>query len=108
MSAFAGAVRQMFRDPNISAPAIWRSAASGQDVPLRVIAKSPDETFAFGAGQFATATMVVDVMVSAAPDLRAGDLIAIGGEQYQVQGEPLRDRERLTWSVDLRPVRGVV
>jgi hypothetical protein len=33
---------------------------------------------------------------------RPGDHIAIDGERYLVQGEPVRDRERLVWTVDLR------
>ncbi|MDZ7909007.1 MAG: hypothetical protein U5N10_12815 [Gemmobacter sp.] len=37
------------------------------------------------------------------PDPRPGDLIVIGADSFTVQGEPVRDRERLIWSLDLRP-----
>nr|WP_322890706.1 MULTISPECIES: hypothetical protein [unclassified Yoonia] len=37
------------------------------------------------------------------PDPRLGDLIVIGVDSFTIQGEPVRDRERLIWSLDLRP-----
>ena len=36
-------------------------------------------------------------------DPRPGDLIVIGVDSFTIQGEPVRDRERLIWSLDLRP-----
>ena len=36
---------------------------------------------------------------------RPGDRIEIDGEAFLIQGEPVRDRERLVWTVDLRPAR---
>ena len=46
---------------------------------------------------------MVDVRVSDLPFPRPGDLIVIGADSFTVQGEPVRDRERLVWSLDLRP-----
>lgn len=37
------------------------------------------------------------------PDPRPGDLIVIGTDSFTIQGERVRDRERLIWSLDLRP-----
>ena len=37
------------------------------------------------------------------PAPRPGDLIVIGADSFTIQGEPTRDRERLIWSLDLRP-----
>lgn len=34
---------------------------------------------------------------------RPGDRFEIKGETFLIQGEPYRDRERLVWTVDLRP-----
>ncbi len=34
---------------------------------------------------------------------RPGDRIEIDGDAFLIQGEPVRDRERLVWTVDLRP-----
>ena len=47
--------------------------------------------------------MMVDVRVSDMLDPRTGDLIVIGAESFTIQGEPVRDRERLIWTLDLRP-----
>jgi hypothetical protein len=34
---------------------------------------------------------------------RPDDRLVIDGEAFVVQGEPLRDRERLVWTLDTRP-----
>ena len=39
----------------------------------------------------------------AIPTPRPGDVIVIGADSHVIQGEPLRDRERLIWTLDLRP-----
>ncbi|WRH64349.1 MAG: hypothetical protein RSE12_08470 [Fuscovulum sp.] len=36
------------------------------------------------------------------PAPRPGDVIVIGANSHFIQGEPLRDRERLIWTLDLR------
>jgi hypothetical protein len=41
--------------------------------------------------------------VSDLPNPRTGDLIVIGADSFTIQGEPVRDRERLIWTLDLRP-----
>lgn len=56
----------------------------------------------FGAGRFVSDTLMVDVRVSDLPDPRPGDLIVIGIDSFTIQGEPVRDRERLIWTLDLR------
>jgi len=35
--------------------------------------------------------------------VRPGDVIVIGSDSHVILGEPLRDRERLIWTLDLRP-----
>jgi len=45
----------------------------------------------------------VDLSVAEVPMPRPGERIEIDGEAFLVQGEPVRDRERLVWTVDLRP-----
>ena len=35
--------------------------------------------------------------------MRTVDLIVIGADSFTIQGEPTRDRERLIWTLDLRP-----
>ncbi len=46
---------------------------------------------------------VVDVRVADLPSPRPGDVIVIGADSHVIQGEPLRDRERLIWTLDLKP-----
>lgn len=57
----------------------------------------------FGARRFVSDTTVVDVRVADLPVPRPGDAIVIGADSHVIQGEPLRDRERLIWTLDLRP-----
>ena len=57
----------------------------------------------FGAGRFVSDTTVVDVRVADLTSPRPGDVIVIGADSHVIQGEPLRDRERLIWTLDLRP-----
>ncbi len=46
---------------------------------------------------------MTSVRVADLPAPRPGDVIVIGAERFVIQGEPLRDRERLIWTLDLRP-----
>ena len=72
-------------------------------VRLRVIRRAPDRITEFGAGRFVSDSMMVDVRVFDLPDPHTGDLIIIGADSFTIQGEPVRDRERLVWALDLRP-----
>ena len=45
----------------------------------------------------------IDLRVAEVPAPRSGDRIEIDGDAFLIQGEPIRDRERLVWTVDLRP-----
>lgn len=47
--------------------------------------------------------MMVDVRVADLPAPHPGDLIVIAADSFTIQGEPVRDRERLIWTLDLRP-----
>jgi len=41
--------------------------------------------------------------VAEVPAPRPGDRLEIDSDAFLIQGEPVRDRERLVWTVDLRP-----
>jgi hypothetical protein len=45
----------------------------------------------------------IDLRVAQVANPRPGDRIEIDGDAFLIQGEPVRDRERLVWTVDLRP-----
>ncbi|ODM43033.1 hypothetical protein [Cereibacter johrii] len=103
MTVFAAAVDRLFAHPSLATPALWITAATAEERQIRVIARAPDRITDFGAGRFVSDTTVVDVRVADLPAPRPGDLIVIGADRFVIQGEPLRDRERLIWKLDLRP-----
>jgi hypothetical protein len=103
MSIFATAMDRIFTQADMAAPALWISATTSEARPIRIIRRAPDRVTDFGAGRFVSDTTVVDVRVADLPTPRAGDVIAIGADSHVIQGEPLRDRERLIWTLDLRP-----
>lgn len=103
MNAFAAAMDVIFTDANMAVEATWTPSGVGPATPLRIIHKAPDELTEFGAARIMSDTVIVDVRVSEAPFLAAGDMIDIGSVPYNVQGEPRRDRERLVWTAELVP-----
>ena len=102
MNVFAAAMDRIYANPSMAAAAVWISATTSEERPIRIIRRAQDRIIEFGAGRFVSDTMMVDVRVSDLPDPRTGDLIVIGTDSFTIQGEPMRDRERLIWSLDLR------
>ena len=45
----------------------------------------------------------MDLRVAEVSNPRPGDRVEMDGEAFLIQGEPVRDRERLVWTIDLRP-----
>lgn len=103
MTAFSAAIDDLFADPNLARVAIWRAGGGGDGVAVRVIARRPDRVAEFGETSIHAETTIVDIRVNEAPTLAEGDTIEVDGEALIVQGEPLRDAERLVWTVDTRP-----
>jgi len=103
MTAFATAMNVIFGDPNMAVDAIWFAGGTGPGVAVRVIRKSPDEITPFGVGRILSETTRLDARVSDLPTPEPGDLINIGAESFTIQGEPTLDRERLIWTLDMRP-----
>ena len=102
MSALSAATPMRFADPNIGAEAIYTSAG-GAPVLVRVVARRADAVSEFGDARLWSETTRIDLRVAEVPNPRPGDRIEIDGEAFLIQGEPVRDRERLVWTVDLRP-----
>ncbi len=102
MSVFAAAVGALFADPNIGRDAIY-VADGGAPVLVRVVARRADAITGFGDARLWSETTRIDLRVAEVANPRPGDRIEIDGEAFLVQGEPARDRERLVWTVDLRP-----
>lgn len=103
MSAFAAAVCALFADPNIGRDAFY-IADGGTPLLVRVVARRSDAVTDFGDARIWSETTRMDLLVAEVPNPRPGDRIEIDGEAFLIQGEPVRDRERLVWTVDLRPV----
>ena len=103
MTAFAGLVDRLFADPNLGRDAIYEPA-DGEPIPVRVVARRADAITEFGGG----AALVGDDAVR--PPRRArwrtrgrATGSCVDGEAFVVQGEPVRDRERLVWTLEVRP-----
>ena len=102
MSAFAAAVGALFADPNIGRDAVY-IADGAAPMLVRVVARRADTVTDFGDARLWSETTRIDLRVAEVPAPRPGDRIEIDGEAFLIQGEPIRDRELLVWTVDLRP-----
>jgi len=102
MNDFAAAIKMLFADPSIGAEAIYTSDG-GAPVLVRAVIRRPDEVTSFGDARLWSETTRIDLRVTEVLNPRPGDRIEIDGEAFLIQGEPVRDRERLVWTVDLRP-----
>ncbi|HAW47675.1 MAG TPA: hypothetical protein DCX34_10620 [Roseovarius sp.] len=102
MTAVAMALDALFADDNIGCDAVF-TAAGGTPILVRVVTRRADEITGFGDARLWSETTRVDLRVAEVASPRPGDRIEIDGEAFLVQGEPVRDRERLVWTVDLRP-----
>ncbi|WP_323006539.1 head-tail joining protein [Pseudorhodobacter sp.] len=104
MNAFAAAIDLLFEDPNMAVDALYRAGGEGSGTPVRVIRKAPDQLANFGDSRFVTDTLTLDLRVAEVSSLAKGDTIEIAGELFEVRSEPIRDRERLVWSTEGRPL----
>ena len=102
MSVFAAAIDNLFADPNIAREATY-IAEVGAPQLIRVVTRRADEVTSFGEARLWSETTRVDLRVSEVPAPRPGDRIEIEGDAFLIQGEPVRDRERLVWTVNLHP-----
>ena len=102
MSVFAAAIDNLFADPNIARESPY-IADGGSPVLVRVVMRRADEVTGFGDARLWSETTRVDLRVAEVPAPRPGDRVEIDDEAFLIQGEPVRDRERLIWTVHLRP-----
>ena len=68
MNVFAAAMDRIYANPSMAVAAVWISATTSEERPIRVIRRAPDRITEFGAGRFVSDTMMVDVRVSDLPD----------------------------------------
>jgi hypothetical protein len=102
MNAIASALNALFADDNIAMDAIY-TAGGGTPVLVRVVARRADSITGFGEAKLWSETLRFDLRVSEVATPRPGDRLEIGGEAFLIQGEPVRDAERLIWTIDVHP-----
>ncbi|WP_296643441.1 head-tail joining protein [Roseinatronobacter sp.] len=102
MSVFAAAIDNLFADPNIARDATY-IASGGAPQLIRVVMRRADEVTGFRDARLWSETTRIDLRVAEVATPRPGDRVEIDAEAFNIQGEPVRDRERLVWTVDLRP-----
>jgi hypothetical protein len=101
MTVFLGAVDATFAAFGIDAVF---TPASGEPVPVRVIARRPDMVVGFGETRIHAETAIFEVRASEVGNPRPDDQLTVDGETFVVQGEPeRRDPDRLVWTLDVRP-----
>ena len=100
--ALTVALAALFANPKIGRDAVY-IAEGGAPVLVRIVARRADAVTDFGDARLWSETTRIDLRVAEVPAPRPGDRIEIEGEAFLIQGEPVRDRERLVWTVDLRP-----
>ena len=103
MNAFAAAMDRIFGHPDMGISAVWIAGGTSEERPIRLIHRAPDRITEFGSARILSETLTADIRISDLPDPQSGDLIVIGAESYAIQGEPIRDRDRLIWTVELVP-----
>ncbi|CUH61561.1 head-tail joining protein [Thalassobacter stenotrophicus] len=102
MTAFAVALDMLFADPNFAQEA-WHRDCEGQFTRIRVIMRRNDDVTTFGAARLVSESLRFDVRVSELPAPRPDEQILLGEETFLIQGEPIRDRERLIWTIEATP-----
>ena len=102
MSILSAAIENLFADPNIARDATY-VADGGAPRLIRVVTRRADDVTGFGEARLWSETTRIDLRVAEVAEPRPGDRVELGGEAFLVQGEPVRDRERLVWTVNLRP-----
>jgi len=101
MNAFSLAAAALFKDPNIGCDAVYTPKGSAPQL-VRVVARRADDIASFGEARLWSETTRLDVLVAEVRSPRPGDRIEIDGDAFIIQGEPVRDRERLIWTLDLQ------
>lgn len=102
MNAVAIALDALFADSNMGIEAIY-TAGGGNPVLVRLVARRGDSVTGFGEAKLWSETQHFDLRVSEVAAPGPGDRIEIDGKAFLIQGEPVRNPERLVWTVDLRP-----
>ena len=102
MTAFDLATDSLFNDPNLAADGLLRLGGTGPAQSIRVIRAMPDRFANFGDGRFVVDTVLLNIRLSDAAELSAGDTVEIEGHLFEISGTPTRDTNRLVWLAEAR------
>ncbi len=101
--AFATAIDALFADANLGRDATYRAGGADPGITVRAITRRPDRIGEFGETRIVTETLLIDVRVGDVATPADGDTVEVDGTVYVIQGEPIRDAERLVWTIEARP-----
>jgi hypothetical protein len=96
------ALDALFADAHLARDVVY-TAEGGVPALVRAMLRRPDDISSFGDARIWSETTRLDLRLAEVANPRPGDRVEIDGEAFLIQGEPVRDRERLIWTVDLRP-----
>src|SRR5512132_299356 len=100
MTAFAAAVDALFADPNLAGDATYPAGGADPGIAVRVIIRRPNRIGDFGETRIASETATFDVRTSEVAAPAEGDTLDVHGVTYIIQGTPVRDAERLIWTIE--------
>jgi hypothetical protein len=100
--AVAIAIDALFTDPNLGTDAVYRAGDTDPGTTVKAIVRQPDRIGTFGETRIATETTLIDIRTSDINAPAEGDIIEMDGNVYVIQGEPIRDAERLVWTIEAR------
>ena len=95
MISIAAAIEALFNDPNVARPAVNRAGVTGMGTAVRDFARWLDQVLISGAARVQPETTILDGPVAQLEDPGPGDTVEIDGTVSMVQGEPVRDSNRL-------------
>ena len=104
MTVFAAAIDALFADPNLARHGVYRPGGSGMGIPVRVVPRQPGRIGGFGETRIASETATIDARTSEIAEPAEGDTLDVDGVTYVIQGTPVRDAERLIWTIEARPL----
>jgi hypothetical protein len=103
VDAFTAATDALFGDPNIARDAIWRAGGVGAGVPVRIIARRPDQAVGFGDSRAVLPTTLIDVRRAEVADPASGDTVEIDSKTFEIIATPTIDSLRLVWTCEAAP-----
>ena len=100
--SFVDMIVALFADSVLAKDAVYQPQGSS-GFAVRVMAKQPDVITGFGDASIHSATTLFDVQVKDVLQPAVGDRLTVDGVAYIIQSEPVADRERLVWTLNVRP-----